>query len=75
MAIANQQFENAPADWELIVGSGDVLSRIVRVQYGRVSPELEQRLAEYNGLSSPDKLKVGQTLYLPTEERLLADPE
>lgn len=65
----------APADWELVVGSGDVLSRIVRVHYGRVSPELEQRLAEYNGLSSPDKLKVGQTLYLPAEELLLDEPK
>jgi hypothetical protein len=63
-----------PRDWELEVRDGDVLSRIVRVHYGRVSPELEQRLAEYNGLSSPDKLRVGQTLYLPPEERLLEDP-
>jgi hypothetical protein len=58
-------------DWELPVRPGDVLSRIVRVHYGRVSPELERRLARYNGLTSPDKLAVGQTLYLPTEERLL----
>jgi hypothetical protein len=63
-----------PRDWELEVRDGDVLSRIVRVHYGRVSPELEQRLAEYNGLSSPDKLRVGQTLYLPPEERLLEEP-
>ena len=57
-------------DWELIVGSGDVLSRIVRKHYGRVSPELEDLLARYNGLSSPDKLEVGQVLRLPSEERL-----
>ena len=59
-------------DWELPVRPGDVLSRIVRVHYGRVSPELEERLARYNGLESPDKLVVGETLYLPPEEKLLS---
>ncbi|MFT5287729.1 MAG: LysM repeat protein [Planctomycetota bacterium] len=65
------ELQQAPRDWELEVRSGDVLSSIVRKHYGRVSPDLDQKLAEYNGLSSPDKLKVGQTLYLPTEARLL----
>ena len=73
--FSSKSVVRAPADWELVVGKGDVLSRIVRVHYGRVSPELEQRLAEYNGLSSPDKLKVGQTLYLPAEELLLGEPK
>jgi nucleoid-associated protein YgaU len=59
-------------DWELPIRQGDVLSRIVRVHYGRVSPDLEKRLARYNGLESPDKLVVGEILYLPPEERLLA---
>ena len=63
-----------PADWELEVRPGDVLSSIVRQHYGRVSPDLEQKLAEYNGLKSPDKLKVGQILFLPTEEHLLQMP-
>lgn len=58
-------------DWEMRVRPGDVLSRIVKVQYGRVSRDLEQKVARYNNLRDPDKLIVGQVLYLPTLERLL----
>lgn len=61
----------APADFELTIQSGQVLSSIVATHYGRVSPDLEQRLAKYNGLSSPDKLRVGKKLKLPTEQTLL----
>ncbi len=60
-----------PADFELTIQSGQVLGSIVSTHYGRVSPDLEQRLAKYNGLSSPDKLRVGQKLKLPTEQTLL----
>lgn len=69
--------EPAPGlgDWELKVRSGDVLSRIVREHYGRVSPDLERRLAQYNQITHPDKLRVGQTLRLPPEERLVAATE
>ncbi len=66
-----READPAAQDWELRVKSGDVLSRIVRLHYGRVSPDLERRLAEYNGLVDPDRLEVGQLLYLPPEDRLV----
>lgn len=69
----DKAFPGEPGDWEMRVRPGDVLSRIVRVHYGRVSRDLEQRLAKYNKISNPDKLVVGQVIYLPNEERLLKE--
>lgn len=59
-------------DFQVVVREGQVLSQIVKDHYGRVSPRLEGWLAAYNGLESPDKLRAGKSLALPSEEKLTA---
>jgi len=59
--------------FEMRVQPGQVLSRICALRYGTSNPELVRRLAEYNGLSDPDNVKVGALLRLPPAEDLLGD--
>ncbi|MDF1799483.1 MAG: LysM domain-containing protein [Planctomycetota bacterium] len=61
-----------PADLELTVRPGQSLSKIVAQSYGRSTDDLVQRLATYNGLSNPDRLRAGQALRVPVREKLLA---
>jgi nucleoid-associated protein YgaU len=61
-----------PADLELVVRPGQSLSKIAAAEYGRATDELVQRLATYNGLDDPNKLRAGQSLRVPTKEKLLA---
>ncbi len=61
-----------PADLELVVRSGQSLSKIVAESYGRSTPDLVRRLAAYNGMSDPDRMRAGQHLRVPVKEKLLA---
>ncbi|MCB9915766.1 MAG: LysM peptidoglycan-binding domain-containing protein [Planctomycetes bacterium] len=47
------------------VRAGDVLSRLCEERYGTGRPPVPQRVAEYNGLSSPDAVRAGTELRLP----------
>jgi len=60
-----------PADLELVVRSGQSLSKIVAAEYGRSTPELVDLLARYNGMDDPDKLRLGQSLRIPVRGKLL----
>ena len=52
------------------VKDGDTMYCIVRVQYGFESQELVDKLATYNGLEDPNRIVLGQVLYIPTLEVL-----
>jgi nucleoid-associated protein YgaU len=58
------------ADFVMEVRSGQTLSGIAHAVYGTAPSGLVRRLAEYNGLESPDMLRAGQRLSLPPRERL-----
>ena len=64
-----------PADLELTVRPGQSLSKIVAQSYGRSTDDLVRRLASYNGLSNPDRLRAGQDLRVPVREKLLASTD
>ena len=57
-------------DFELVVRPGQVLSRIVREHYGHAATWLVEALTDYNGLTDPNALDIGRTLYLPEIEKL-----
>ncbi len=59
-----------PQDQELIVRSGQSLSKIIATAYGRSTQSLVERLATYNGMENSNKLRIGQTLRIPTLEKL-----
>ena len=52
------------------VKCGDTMDCIVRVQYGSESRELVDKLATYNGLCDPNRISVGQVLYIPCINKL-----
>jgi len=52
-----------------IVESDDTLSEIARTYYGDAS--LYQKLAEYNGIVSPNLIIIGQVLEIPPKAKLL----
>lgn len=52
------------------VKEGDTLFCIVRVQYNLTNQEAVDKLATYNNLEDPNKLEVGQVLYIPCIEKL-----
>jgi len=56
-----------------VVPRGAVLSRICQDYYGSGRPPIPQRVAEYNGLASPDDLREGQVLRLPEWETLFPE--
>ena len=66
----NPEPESNPVDFELEVRPGHTLSGIAEKVYGSAAQNLIQRLAEYNDLTHPDDLSAGQTIYLPSIEKL-----
>ncbi len=60
-------------DFDYVVPRGRVLSKICEEWYGSGRPPIPQRVAEYNGMSSPDALSEGQTIQLPAWERLFPE--
>ena len=62
--------DNYAEDSTYTVKKGDTLYCIVRVQYGLTNQEAVDKLATYNGLSDPNRLSVGQVLYIPCIEKL-----
>lgn len=48
-----------------VVAAGESLGRICAAHYGTSERKLVEAVAKANGLSSPDAIKVGQTLVLP----------
>jgi nucleoid-associated protein YgaU len=58
------------ADFELVVQSGQTLSKIARSRYGTASASVVDALARYNGLADADALRAGQTLKLPSAQKL-----
>lgn len=59
-------------DFEYVVRSGDVLGRICNAHYSTSAREVVAAVAAYNGLASPDQIRVGQVLSLPDQSRLAA---
>lgn len=62
-----------PADFLYTVPEGRVLSKICEDFYGTSRPPLPARVAEYNGLASPDALRAGRELRLPPKEVLFPE--
>lgn len=61
----------APAESEIkihTVVQGDTISKIARMYYG--SSEYWPRLCEYNGISNPDSIYIGQQIKIPPKEML-----
>ena len=54
------------------VKCGDTLTCITRVFYGLETREAVDKLATYNNLSDPNRISVGQVLYIPSLEKLKA---
>ena len=68
--------EQAPVTvFEYVVPEGRVLSKICEDFYDSGRSPIPERVAEYNGMRSPDALRAGQTLLLPPWEVLLPDRE
>lgn len=62
-----------PDDFELTVAPNTTLGEIAQVYYGTARPSLVRALATYNGLADPNKLRSGQTLFVPDRSRLGLD--
>ncbi len=58
------------ADFELVVESGQTLSKISKAHYGTAARDIVRALARYNGLTDENALKLGQPLKLPALDRL-----
>jgi hypothetical protein len=58
------------ADFELVVESGQTLSKIAKAHYGTAARDVVRALARYNGLADENALKLGQPLKLPALDRL-----
>jgi len=68
--------EHAPLTvFEYVVPEGRVLSKICEDFYDSGRSPIPERVAEYNGMRSPDALRAGQTLLLPPWEVLFPDRE
>ncbi len=67
----------APAPWEPVfeveVRPGKVLSVLCQEFYGTARPSVVQRVAEWNGLKSPDQLRAGQRIELPARAWILGE--
>lgn len=61
------------APFEYVVPRGRVLSKICEEFYGSGRPPIPDRVAEFNGMASPDDLREGQTLQLPDWSVLFPD--
>lgn len=55
-----------------VVQKGDLLAKIANEAYGSTEKGLVDALAEYNNLSSPDRIVIGQKLRIPPIEALAA---
>jgi hypothetical protein len=64
-----------PIVFEYVVPKGRVLSKICEDFYDSGRSPIPERVAEYNGLRSPDELRAGFKLLLPTWEELFPDLE
>lgn len=62
--------DSAPQVVRRRVEAGLTLSEILYDHYGRQGPKLAGAVARYNGLSSPDKVRAGSELELPSLEVL-----
>jgi hypothetical protein len=69
-AQSSRPSDYRPADFLYTVPEGRVLSKICEDFYGTGRPPVPERVAAYNGLSSPDALKAGKELRLPPWEVL-----
>lgn len=52
-------------DYRYIVQKGDVLGRICRQHYGTARMQLVEAVARYNGLETPDAVRIGDAILLP----------
>ena len=52
-------------DYRYIVQKGDVLGRICRQHYGTAPTSLVEAIARYNGLETPDAVRIGDAILLP----------
>lgn len=52
-------------DYRYIVQKGDVLGRICRQHYGTARTALVKAVARYNGLETPDAVRIGDAVLLP----------
>lgn len=66
------EYPNYAEDKTYIVQEGDTLYCIVNSQYGLKNQESVDKLATYNNLSDPNRLYIGQLLYIPEVEKLQA---
>ena len=57
-------------DYRYVVQAGDVLSRICKQHYGTARSALVSAVAHYNGLPTPDAIRVGEAVLLPDRTRL-----
>ena len=57
-------------DFTMRVRPGQSLSVICQQHYGSARKDLVQRVAAYNGLDDPNRIRVGNELYLPAESIL-----
>lgn len=62
--------DSAPKVTRRRVEAGLTLSEILHQHYGRQGPKLASAVARYNGLTSPDKVRAGSELELPSLEVL-----
>ncbi|HJO26118.1 MAG TPA: LysM domain-containing protein [Planctomycetota bacterium] len=51
--------------FQVTVSPGDTLGELCQGFYGTARPALVAAVAEFNGLSGPDRIRVGQVLHLP----------
>lgn len=54
--------ESAP-HW--VVTPGDTLAKVARYYFGSSSADDVKKLADYNGIKDPDRLAVGQRIFIP----------
>lgn len=64
-----------PTVFEYVVPEGRVLSKICQDFYDSGRSPIPERVAEYNGMRSPDELRAGQKLLLPDWEVLFPGRE
>ncbi len=60
----------ASVDFEVVVETGQSLSKIARSHYGTAPVALVRELARYNGMANENELRAGQKLRLPPIEQL-----
>ena len=61
--LAHEITTTGGAEQPYTIASGDNLSKISKLFYG--SPNHYPKIAEANGISDPDKIKIGQEINLP----------